>query len=109
MVSGAEELLRDFEINESSYLEAWSYLILGFDNPRVVGKALFHNFRGLTPITSAHEVRNLLDKVDIIIRGIKKLMSVKLMTPFQLLLLIMFHVSSTPVGSKNTEAILNQR
>lgn len=31
MVSGAEELLRDFEINESSYLEAWSYLILGFE------------------------------------------------------------------------------
>lgn len=70
----------------------------------MVDKALFRNFRGLTPITSAHEVRNLLDKVDIIIRGIKKLMSVKLMTPFQLLLLIMFHVSSTPVGSKNKEA-----
>lgn len=53
MVGAAKDFLRDFDLSETAYPEAWSYLLSRFDNPRAVGKALFRNLRGLTAISSA--------------------------------------------------------
>ena len=71
MIGGAENFVRDFKLNEQSYSEAWSYILSRFDNKRAVIKSLFRNLYNLEPIKSEDQIRGLLDKVEIIIRGLK--------------------------------------
>ena len=67
----ASDLVRDFELSDSSYSEAWSHVLHRYENRRAVIKTYFADLLALQPIKSEHDIRLLLDKTNGIIRGLK--------------------------------------
>lgn len=71
LIRSAQLLVRDFELSDTAYAEAWSYVISRFDNKRLVVRALFKRLINLEPIKVESKIRSILDKLDIIVRGLK--------------------------------------
>lgn len=71
LVGPAEDLIRDFELNDQAYPEAWAYLINRYDNKRAIVRLLFRKLRDLEQLKSESSIRSLIDKADVIIRGLK--------------------------------------
>lgn len=68
----AKDLLRDFELTDEAYTEAWSYLLTRYDNPKmVIRNALFKRLRSISTTSSYTEARELIDQVDMILRGLR--------------------------------------
>ena len=67
----SEKLIRDFPLSETAYAEAWALVLSRFENKRAVLRTLFKHFADLKPINSPAKLRDLLDEVEIILRGIK--------------------------------------
>jgi hypothetical protein len=67
----AERLVRDFPLTEQAYGEAWALVLSRFDNKRAIVQALFRQFVNIQIITSPTKLRDLLDEIDIIMRGLK--------------------------------------
>lgn len=71
LIGEVKDFIRDFKLNDKAYSEAWSHFIVRFENKRAVFKMLFRSLYNLEPIKNENQIRNLLDKVEIIIRGLK--------------------------------------
>ncbi len=71
LIGETKNFIRDFKLDDRSYSEAWSHLLSRFDNKRAVVKTLFRNLYNLEPIKSDTQIHALLDKVLVIIRGLK--------------------------------------
>ena len=71
LIGDAKDYVRDFSLDDRSYSEAWSHLLSRFDNKRAVVRTLFRSFYNLESIKHKNQVRTLLDKVELIIRGLK--------------------------------------
>jgi len=65
------KLIRDFPLSEAAFAEAWALVLSRFENKRAVLRTLFKHFADLKPINSPAKLRDLLDEVEIILRGIK--------------------------------------
>ena len=63
--------LRDFLAQDQVYGEAWQYFCQRYTNPRVVIDAHFRNLMNLSVIKSEAGIHELLDKVNVIVRGLK--------------------------------------
>ncbi len=53
-------MLRDFKLDDSSYPEAWAYVLARFDNKRLVVKTLFHDLCSIEAAKNETQVRQLL-------------------------------------------------
>ncbi len=71
LVGTAREVIRDFELNDAAYPEAWAYILKRYENKRAVIRTLFRNFSNLEPIKHESSIRSLLDQTDIVIRSLK--------------------------------------
>lgn len=67
----AAEMIRDYPTTGDAYPEVWSFLLKRFHNPRAVVRSWFNKLRSLEPIKNDSKVRELLDNVEIIIRGLR--------------------------------------
>ncbi|XP_065218644.1 uncharacterized protein LOC135844395 [Planococcus citri] len=70
-IGDAKDLLRDFELEDELYVEAWNYMLSKFDNRRLVIRILFKKLIGVEPIKTASQIRQLTDEIDIVMRGLK--------------------------------------
>lgn len=71
LVGDAKLHVRDFDLEERSYPEAWSYVVARYDNPRSVLRNMFRKFVNVKRIKSESEIRGLIDEADMFIRGLK--------------------------------------
>ena len=71
LIGDAEISLRDFLAQDQMYEEAWQYFCQQYTNPRVVIDDHFRNLMNLFLIKSEAGIRQLLDKVNVIVRDLK--------------------------------------
>lgn len=71
LVGDAKDFVRDFKLDDRAYSEAWAHLLSRFDNKRAVVKTLFRDLYNLEPIKAENQITSLLDKAEIIIRGLR--------------------------------------
>lgn len=65
------QLVRDFPLTETAYAEAYALINSRFDNKRAAIRALFRKLLNIESISSNTKLRSLIDKVDLLIRGLK--------------------------------------
>ena len=71
MTEQAHDLIRDFSITDANYVEAWNMLCNRYDNQRGLIKKLFKYLFGIKRIKHETEVRQFLDSVHKILRGLR--------------------------------------
>ncbi len=71
LVENAADLIRDFELTENSYVQAWSTVITRYENKRLVVKTLFKKLISIEAIKSDTKIRTLLDQFDIVVRSLR--------------------------------------
>ena len=82
MVDDAAEI-KDYDLEDGYYSEAWNYLLSRFDNKRTVIKTLFRQLYNLESTKSDRQIRSLLDKIEPILRGLRANNSTGCLTNFQ--------------------------
>ena len=70
LVGKAVNILRDFELNENAYQEACNYFNR-YENKRAIIRTYFRELLNIQPIKGEHEIRRLLDDVNLIVRGLR--------------------------------------
>jgi len=73
LVGTAGDLVRDFELSEELYDEAWAFVLSRYNNKRATVRVLFRRLQQLESIMSNTKIRSLIDQVDIVIRGLKSI------------------------------------
>lgn len=71
LTGSANLLVRDFELNDHSYSEAYSYFVNQYDNKLMVVRALFRKLMKIESIKNETKIQSLLDQIEVIIRGLK--------------------------------------
>lgn len=67
----AANIMQNFSVTGEAYPEAWSYLLSRYDNPKAVIRTLFHKLHTLEAIKHETKIRNLLDHIEIILKGLE--------------------------------------
>lgn len=62
LVGESEQVLRDFELSDGAYAEAWSYFLSRYENGRAIVEAHFRNLKNLAVIKSELGIRQLIDQ-----------------------------------------------
>ena len=71
LVGKAEQILRDVKFDNNAYAEAWSYFLKRFENKRAIVEAHFCNLMNMEAAKDDNSLRQILDKVNAIMRGLK--------------------------------------
>lgn len=67
----AAVVLRDCELNDEAYNEAWAYFLERYESKRAIVRNLFCKLGKLQPIRDETGIRELADEVKAVIRGLK--------------------------------------
>ena len=71
LVGNAAIVLRDCDLAEDAYAEAWNYFLQRYESKRAIVRNFFVKLSSLQPIRSEAGIRQLLDETQAIIRGLK--------------------------------------
>lgn len=71
LIGKATDILHDYELSDSAYIEAWGYFLSRFENKKAIIRAYFRELLNIPKVKNVAGIRELLDEVNLIIRGLR--------------------------------------